>query len=410
MSTRWHVHFTGWQRVAWALDEDLRWARTALRNRATSVPLPLARVVHAAWWPAIEQIGVAALGNRKVLCFADNPPAFYVTQPGFAAVSRRVDLWLARSQEAVAQFRTLGLPVEFVPYCADPEVFKPLDERYSIRRQFNIPENAFVIGNFHRDSEASNLGAPKRQKGPDILFEIARSLHDRLPNLLVLLAGPRRHWLLRRLEERAIPFRFVGEKPEGRDDYERNIQDRTALNRLYQALDVCVVSSRWEGGPHTVLEAILAGRPLISTPVGIARDLLPPGHLFRSVDEAVSLLEEHARTHTLFRGGGVRRGRVLREYSLEALRERLAAVYAPLPTGPNEPAEILGSACRLLHARLRRPRWQEVPPDDPARRMSEASCRGLVPDARLPHYDSENPAGDWEAFLTYAARIRQAQG
>lgn len=165
-----HVHLAGWQKIAWALDEDLRWARTALEGRVVFSDLPRARIVLAAWWPAIEAIGERALRGKTVVCFADNPPAFYLTRPGFAQVANRVDLWVARSCEAVHQFQTLGLPVAQVPYCVDPEIFRPLPDGSSIRRELDIPPDAFVFGNFHRDSEGSDLTRPKVQKGADVFL------------------------------------------------------------------------------------------------------------------------------------------------------------------------------------------------------------------------------------------------
>lgn len=395
------VHLAGWQKIAWALDEDLRWARTALEGRVVFSDLPRARIVLAAWWPAVEAIGEAALRGKTVVCFADNPPAFYLTRPGFAKVANRVDLWVARSREAVHQFQTLGLPVEQAPYGVDPEIFKPLADAASIRRELDIPPDAFVLGNFHRDSEGADLTRPKVQKGADIFLEIARGLHRRLPRALVLLAGPRRHWLVRNLESGGIPFRFAGEKPGADDDYERNILDRPALNRLYQAMDVCVVSSRWEGGPYSVPEALLAGRALISTPVGIARDLLPAGALFRSPESAVDLLAGHAAAGSLDESARLGREAVLKSNSLAALRTRIQAIFQTLPDGAPAIGESLRSAGSLVLARLRKPAWRTA-------RYSVQEARSGMNGAltRSTFFEAESP--DRSALLASAAGIQHA--
>ncbi len=396
-----HVHLAGWQKIAWALDEDLRWARTALDGRVVFSNLPQARVVLAAWWPAIEAIGEPALRGKTVVCFADNPPAFYLTRPGFAKVANRVDLWVARSREAMHQFQALGLPVEQAPYCVDSEIFKPLPDGDAIRRGLDIPPGAFVIGNFHRDSEGSDLTRPKVQKGADVFLEIARLLHQRLPRSLVLLAGPRRHWLIRRLEAERIPFRFAGQKPGAEDDYERNILDRPALNWLYQAMDVCVVSSRWEGGPYSVLEALLAGRALISTPVGIARDLLPAGALFRSAESAAGLLDAHARSGSLQESARLGREAALKNNSLAALRERLLAIFQALPAGAARPAESLRSAGSLALARLRKPVWRT---DSPSVQKVKSEISAMP--AQGSFFEAESP--DRFALAASAAGIQLA--
>jgi Glycosyltransferase len=353
-----YVHLAGWQKIAWALDEDLRWARTALEGRAHFVSLPRARVVLAAWWPALEALGPAALRGKMVVCFADNPPAFYLTRPGFARVAGRVDLWIARSSEAKHQFEALGLPVVRVPYVVDPAIFRPLPERAAIRRELGLKDDAFVIGNFHRDSEGSDLLRPKVQKGADVFLAITRDLHDRVPQTTVLLAGPRRHYLLSRLEAAGIPVCFVGQRPGVGDDYARNILDRPTLNRLYQALDVCVISSRWEGGPYSVLEAVLAGRPVISTPVGMARDVLPGSCLFETPEQAVNLLERQADEGSLELPD---RAAVQARFSLEALRKALEPVAREFPREAVPLLESLVCAANRIRARLKPPAWNALP-------------------------------------------------
>lgn len=352
------LYLAGWQKIAWALDEDLRWARTALEGSVEFTGLPFADTVLAAWWPAIEAIGPGALRGKRVLCFADNPPAFYLTRPGFAKVANRVDLWIARSTEAFHEFQALGLPVERVPYCVDPEVFKPLENLASLRAELGVPGDAFVIGNFHRDSEGSDLSRPKVQKGADVFLEIVRELRERIPNVFVLLAGPRRHWFLRQLEASGIPHRFIGETPGAADDYERNILDRPALNRLYQALDVCVVSSRWEGGPYSVLEALLAGRAVVSTPVGIARDLLEPGAIFRTAKEAADILEAHARSRSLDALSEAGRRRAGEDNTRGVLQNRLRAIISAQPSRSVSLWAGATSALQEVIAKAKPPEWR----------------------------------------------------
>lgn len=387
----WHVHFAGGQKIAWALDEDLRWAREALAGRIQETGLASARIVHAAWWPALAAIGEAALRKKTVVCFADNPPAFYLTQPGFEWAARRVDLWIARSREAAGQFASLGLQVVQVPYCIDPQVFRPLPDRVSIRREGGIADDAFVIGNFHRDSEGGDLAKPKAQKGPEIFFEIARELHRRVPRTVVLLAGPRRHWLRRELERAGVPYRFVGRVMAG-DDYTINILDRQELNRLYQALDVCVISSRWEGGPYSVLEALFAGRPVLSTPVGLARDALPEKALYRSVEEAVGRLESFAPGEESLRPDA------LRHYSLDRMKDCLLAAYADLPTGRVSLSSVLRSGAQAALHQVEA-RFTNTPPG-PAQ-----VAKGERPAGVLPVETPLAPGLDRDALRRSAADI-----
>ena len=347
------MHFTSGEKIKWALDEDLRMAQESLGDNVVSCSLPPARIVHSAWWPHVMSYGPAALRDKHVICFADNPPSFYLTQPGFVSAARRVDLWIARTREALAQFQILGLPAVSAPYCVDQSIFRPVEAGAALRESLNIPANAFVIGNFHRDSEGNNLSRPKRQKGPDVLIEIARQLYQRLPELIVLLAGPRRHYLKVELEKAGIPFRLFTNVPvEETDDYEANILSRAKLNELYQLLDVCVVSSRWEGGPHSLLEALFAGRPVISTPVGIARDILPEECLFRTPAEAADLLAAHAKDGTLRAPTVQAQEKALEENNASVLRERLLAAYQDVPAGGVSLASTLHTTTALAFRAL----------------------------------------------------------
>lgn len=400
------VCFAGSENVPWALGEDLLWARRATKKFARETSLPRARVVHAAWWPHLLAIGPAALRGKTVLCFADNPPAFYLTQPEFARAAALVDLWIARTREAEAQFRVIGLPACRAPYCVDPTIFTPRTDRAAVRDELGIPTDAFVIGNFHRDSDGRNLARPKGQKGPDIFLEIAIKLYRRLPRTMVLLAGPRRHWLRRGLREAGVPCKFVGREMDA-DDFGVNVLSRADLNRLYQALDVCVVSSRWEGGPYSVLEALAAGRPLLSTPVGTARDVLPAECLFRHPDEAVDRLVAHADSGVLVASSAGARSLAASDFGVARLAACLEPVYARLPRGGATIGKCLTSALGLLRHRLA-PRPQ-LPRDGNVTQwqcaVSGRTGSALVPETPL----DPNAANAREELLDAAAEMAKWQ-
>jgi glycosyltransferase involved in cell wall biosynthesis len=353
MSGQWHVHLAGWMRIAWALDEDLRQVQAAVAGRARWTTLPRARIVQAAWPTAVTAIPSAALRGKTVVCQADNPPAFYLGTEEFARAAAVVDLWVARSREALRQFALLGLPAVLAPYAVDPGVFRPLPDRMAIRRSLGIADGDFVIGNFHRDSEGADLRRPKMQKGPDILRDIARRAAGRIPGLTVLLAGPRRHWLASALKVDGIRVVFGGPAPGGDDDYGTNIVPRPRLNELYHAMDCCVVSSRWEGGPYAVLEALFAERPVISAPVGQARDVLPGECLFGSAEEAADMLARHARSGALSApcADASRGARV--SHAREALGMALLEAYRDFTTGPASLSQAARSAGAAIVGRLR---------------------------------------------------------
>ena len=108
--------------------------------------------------------------------------------------------------------------------------------------------------------------------------------------LLVLGAGPERASLERRALELDVAdrVRFLG--AGSRDD----------VIALFRAVDAALLTSAWENLPHTLLEALAAGTPVIATAVGgipeVVRDgenglLVPP----RDVDALVHAIERLAR-------------------------------------------------------------------------------------------------------------------
>ena len=56
--------------------------------------------------------------------------------------------------------------------------------------------------------------------------------------------------------------------------------DFSELNELYNCLDLYIVASRVEGGPQSILEATLTKTPIISTDVGLAKEILHPDSIF----------------------------------------------------------------------------------------------------------------------------------
>jgi glycosyltransferase involved in cell wall biosynthesis len=349
----WAVHFAGDQQIKWALDEDLRWARQALDGEIQEASPWRSRIIHAAWWPSALRLGSDALRSRRVVCFVDNAPSLYARQPEFYAVEPFVDKWIVRSRQAAGQFETLGIEAEWAPYCVDPKTFfrlPPNDaDLQALRRQIGLPEDAYVIGNFHLDT-AFTIGPdrPKWQKGPDIFAEIVRRVREAESRVCVLLAGPRRHWLRQRLKGLDVPVFFAGREIAG-DDFASNILDRPTLNRLYNLLDLYLVCSRWEGGPHSILEACFSRTKVLSTRVGIAEDVLGTPSLFDTIPEAVARILEDIREGILEATCQPQYETVSAQNSPPKLFDALHQIYGSFPQRTKK---------TVLEATLARLSWQ----------------------------------------------------
>lgn len=330
-----NVHYAPGDGMGWALDEDLRQIRSALAGSVRATGPASADVIHTPFWQNLGMVAAPLLKQSFVIAQADNPPFFYIKQPEFAIGQTQVDLWVARSREAFDQFQRLRLPVEHIPYAIDPGLFFPIPEKKALRREFGIPEDAYVIANFHRDSEGADLGAPKVQKAPEFLVAILKRLRDAGAAFHVLLAGPRRHWLRNELRREGIPFTFVGKPDVGGDDFGVNILDRVRLNKLYNASDLYLIPSRWEGGPQSAMEAAACRCKILSTPVGVARDILEPESLVQTAPEAAGRALDDIRNHTLDRTIEPQFDRWKASHTIAAMGVGLRGLYSALPEMPS---------------------------------------------------------------------------
>ncbi len=294
-----NVHFTPGDGKGWALDEDLRQTRIALCGRIRETSPAAAEIIHAPFWQNLAMVEPEILRGAFVIAHADNPPFFYVKQPEFAQGQTWVDLWVARSREAMEQFRALGLRAVYMPYTIDPGIFFSIENKKALRREFGIPDDAYVIANFHRDSEGADLNAPKFQKAPEMMVEILKRIRDAGDSFHVLLAGPRRHWIRCELERERIPFTFVGKQGIAGDDFGKNILSRKQLNRLYNTADLHLVSSRWEGGPQSAMEAAACRIKQMCPRLGVAKDILEEASLFRCAAEAAGQIGQDIRVAAL---------------------------------------------------------------------------------------------------------------
>jgi len=325
------LHLTGGDGFGWALDEDIETFRRALPPQVELVGLKDADIVYSPWWRGLAHLGSSVLLGKRVLCGFDNPLFHWIMQPEFRGMVQLVGLWVAHTDEALEQSRVLGLKCGFVPYTLRTEIFHPPDprsfDRCALRGRLGLPPDAYVIGNFQRDSEGFDLTVPKLQKGPDVFAEIVRELKQAGCPVHVLLAGPRRHWLRARLAKYEVPFTYIGKEIDG-DDLKVNLLARPVLNELYHALDLYLLTSRWEGGPYAVLEAVGTRCPTLSTPCGIAGSLLEPESLFTNIAEAVRRIKDDIAHRTLARAVDPHYRSLERKHTSAASRDLVASLIA----------------------------------------------------------------------------------
>lgn len=177
-------------------------------------------------------------------------------------------------------------PIHLIKYWANQNLWRPTGTKADLRKKHGLPAVGHLVGSFQRDTEGKGIDQgifnPKLEKGPDKLADYLETLRDYrgqnkdfLPEPLhVVLAGWRRQYIMQRLDQAGIPYTLF---------------DRPAIeviNELYQCLDEYAVTARHEGGPQALIECGLLGVPTVSTPVGIAEQVLPPSAIAGNVFDA----------------------------------------------------------------------------------------------------------------------------
>jgi glycosyltransferase involved in cell wall biosynthesis len=252
-----------------------------------------------------------------------------------------------------AQMVRIPLGLELGPFLRAEE------RRGELRRELGLPRSTSLVGIVARLVPI---------KAHDLFLEAARRVALARPDTQFLIVGDGE--LRERLEQQACSLGFkaissltgsTGSTGSGRvrrptpypvhpvDPVKRirNEQSvvyflglRDDLPAIYADLDLLVLCSRNEGLPVTIIEALAAARPVVSTEVGAVRDLITPGETGRSVPpDDVGALTCAMLDQLDDRGGAeamARRGRahVSSRFSIDRLEADLRQLYHDLLGAP----------------------------------------------------------------------------
>ncbi len=215
-----------------------------------------------------DQIPVSLLKSKKVVTTVHHIVAAKFDDKARLDFNRRdevTDLYHVYNQRTHDFIRPLTMKdIKLVPYWANQKRWRlSPTSKVDLRRKHGLPENARIFMSAQRDSEGHDLTKPKLEKGSDLLADALIVSHKADPNIHVLLGGWRRDYVINRLKATNVPFTYFERPPQ------------ETLCELYQCADLYLVTAREEGGPQSLLECGLLGVPMVSTPVGIAEQVLP---------------------------------------------------------------------------------------------------------------------------------------
>jgi len=170
--------------------------------------------------------------------------------------------------------RLTSKPITNIPFWVNQNIwYDKKSQQTVLKEKYNLSKTSFLIGSFQRDTEGSDLISPKLEKGPDLFCDMVETLYEENRDIQVVLAGWRRQYVINRLTQKEIPYRYF------------ELPSFEVINDLYNCLDLYIVSARYEGGPQSIAECSITKTPIISTNVGLASEILSSESLYQIGEE-----------------------------------------------------------------------------------------------------------------------------
>ncbi|MFH0782119.1 MAG: glycosyltransferase [Pseudomonadota bacterium] len=153
----------------------------------------------------------------------------------------------------------------------------------TIRSKNDIPQDAIVV---------SQVARLNRQKDPHFLIRVAQLTRNQIPHILFLLIGdgPLKNELVQQINRHDLNavVRLMGFRDDARE--------------LLHASDIATLTSRWEGLPYALLEAVYFKKPAVVTDIPGNREVIidsESGYLANTPEQFAARLVELARRKEL---------------------------------------------------------------------------------------------------------------
>jgi glycosyltransferase involved in cell wall biosynthesis len=192
-------------------------------------------------------------------------------------------------------------------------VQNPRVSRTEFRKSLDIPETAPVV---------AMIACLKPQKAPLDFIRVCAHVAREIPHAYFLVVGD----------------------GELREAVEHEIKDRKLQHRLYllgwrtdipeilNAIDVLVLTSRWEGLPRVFPEAMAAGVPVVATRVdgapeaikdGVNGFLFAPGDVTGIAHQTIALIKNPLQRRSMGRQGS----QMVEEFAIERMVQQQESLY-----------------------------------------------------------------------------------
>ncbi|MFP3727376.1 glycosyltransferase family 4 protein [Priestia filamentosa] len=235
-------------------------------------------------------------------------------------LSRYTDCLITINQEdyeAAIENDFKAKQIEFIKGVGiDLDRFTPQNDevKRKLRREYGYKDNDLIL------MYAAELSHRKHQ---DLLINVVSKLKNKFPNIKLLLAG-------------TGDLELQYKKQVENLDLNTNVDFlgyRKDINKLMLLADIAVSSSRQEGLPVNIMEAMATGLPLVVTDCRGNRDLVTDGENgfiieLNDINSFVQSLEKLAKSSALRKSFGEKSLELTKEYCLEVIKEQMASIYA----------------------------------------------------------------------------------
>ncbi len=167
-------------------------------------------------------------------CLTRMPPTTLFTGVGKPVCEELEKIGIARDQ------------IVYIPNGVNTGQFHPLPDKRSMRKKFRIPEDDVVL---------LSVGRLTPAKQPHVMIEVFSHLEKELGDVTLCIAG--KGELLEETKGLAEKMRLHKVLFMGHVDHDQDLPD------LYACSDYYIMTSKYEGTPLTLLEAMASGLPCI---------------------------------------------------------------------------------------------------------------------------------------------------
>jgi|GEM_PF-4835176 glycosyltransferase involved in cell wall biosynthesis len=225
------------------------------------------------------------------------------------SLPRNVNLYVCRSKFLLDQLKRDKYEAKliYVPHGVNPERFYPKE----IKRK--LDELVFIF-----------VGRVSRRKGTEYLIKAFNKLSDNYKNIKLIIIGKGAESTVSEFKKLARDsVQFIGEVPS------------REMNEYYNMGDVFVLPSLCEPSSLTTLEAMAAGKPIISTRGGV-NDFFVEGEMGfwiepGDVDELYRAMEKFVLNRDIIQPMGKKiREHVIKNFTWDIVAQKLISAYLSL--------------------------------------------------------------------------------